>query len=194
MATLPVGVKPLDVVLPIRAITIDGVVVPFANVLDLDGAEFAETFEVIGDDGVLHLTTKNKGVIPDDDASFGSAYPVTSKLVRVSTTNATPFAALSYTIPADEMHDIVVTVIGKKRGSLDRYRADLRATVTRNSLVSAALDDGTPINVKAIGTLATATCAITLATFAVEVTVTGVAANIDWSVAIQIQPIGVPAS
>ena len=115
-----------------------------------------------------------------------------SKLVRLHTTGATLTSILEYAVTAGQAADFVGTVIGKKRSSVDIYRADVRGTLSNNLPVIATLSGDSVTNEVKSGALAAAVVTIDASSNTVRVRVTGVAAtDIDWTAAIQIQPTGV---
>lgn len=208
MATEPTGVEPLDELLPVRRAykLLAGVLTRFRFFRDFvfDGTAFDLTEDA--DARTLTIGLRNKGIVPDDAASFGSEYPVLSRRLELFTAGATPTAFVDPTIvdgvaidalqvAAGQACDLVGTVVGKKRGSVDMFRADVRGSISNNLPTAAVLSgDSVTIGV-ATGALAAASVAISTdgaGAFVVEVT--GVAAtNIDWTFAVQVQPVGVPS-
>lgn len=182
--------KPLDAYLPIKELLVDGVVQPYTRKLDIDGARFTLTLQ---DDGETStLSTTNEGDVPLDEASFGTQHTVKARLLWLHTTNATPtlFVDPATTdvlqVVAGTAADLVGTVIGKKRASVDIYRADVRGTISNNLPTVSTLSGDSITNEVKTGALAAASVTIgTDGAGAFEIEVTGVAAtDIDWSFAV----------
>lgn len=136
------------------------------------------------------VATFSGGTVTTDDASFGAAEEILSKVRRFSTATATVFSAYEYAIPANEGVDLVVTITGKDVASGAMYRNDLRVTYRRNGAGNASIFDALTTNEKRDGSLATATATIDLSVNLARVRISPVnAVDTRWNVTIQVQPV-----
>jgi hypothetical protein len=129
----------------------------------------------------------------NDDSAFGQQWAVISATRRILTTNNTQIAIYTYDVfLASSAIDIVAAVIGKSQDNGDIYRVDLRAAYSRNGSAAPVLQGAiVPTNEVKPGTMSAASATIGTSGNNVLVLVTGNAAAVDWTVAVQLQQIGV---
>lgn len=130
--------------------------------------------------------------ITTDSSSFGAQWPVLSQVSRIQTADASPLTIIAKTPAASTAVDYIFSVLGKDRASGGIYRVDLRDAFSRDGS-GATTRQGSQqrLNEIASGTMASATATIEVAGNEVRFRVQGIVGNVDWSVALQTQQVGV---